>query len=175
MRWRGVEVVLCCALTWFISGISSFLVWCTVWPECKFSTVLNRTSSVLLAKKSMPNGHVLIFLCVGDTTFGPVAEGARRQDVRSNEADVKSKRGDGPSRGSSGRKTKTGEDRATQVSWRGVVSGPPRSSSIRSKRAAWSCGLFWAVPHVGWDLEITCTSGNMTVVRVQKNNCTLEA
>ncbi|XP_039794510.1 protein C2-DOMAIN ABA-RELATED 11-like isoform X1 [Panicum virgatum] len=67
-------------------------------------------------KKSMPNGHVLIFLCVGDTTFGPVAEGARRQDVRSNEADVKSKRGDGPSRGSSGRKTKTGEDRATQVS-----------------------------------------------------------
>jgi len=67
-------------------------------------------------KKSMPNGHVLIFLCVGDTTFGPVAEGARRQDVRSNEADVKSKRGDGPSRGSSGRKTKTGEDRATQAS-----------------------------------------------------------
>jgi hypothetical protein len=34
---------------------------------------------------------------VGDTTFGPVAEGARRQDVRNNEADVKSKRGDGPS------------------------------------------------------------------------------
>ena len=29
---------------------------------------------------------------VGDTTFGPVAEGARRQDVRNNEADVKSKR-----------------------------------------------------------------------------------
>ena len=67
-------------------------------------------------KKSMPNGHVLIFLCVGETTFGPVAEGVRRQDVRSNEADVKSKRGDGLSRGSSGRKTKTGEDRATQAS-----------------------------------------------------------
>ena len=34
---------------------------------------------------------------VGDTTFGLVAEGARRQDVRNNETDVKSKHGDGPS------------------------------------------------------------------------------
>ena len=38
-----------------------------------------------------------VVLSVGVTTFGPVAEGARRQNVRNNEADVKSKRGDGPS------------------------------------------------------------------------------
>ena len=34
---------------------------------------------------------------VGDTTFGPVAEGARRQEVKDSEADANSKHGGGPS------------------------------------------------------------------------------
>ena len=78
---------------------------------------------------------------VGDTTFGPVAEGARRQDVRNNEADVKNKRGDGPSSwifGSEDEDTRRPGDTSVVTSnqW------APRSSSIRTKRTAWSCGPF---------------------------------
>ena len=82
---------------------------------------------------------------VGDTTFGPVAEGARRQEVKDSEADANSKYGGGPSslvfgsegedntpralkptlgastevtrlRYSSGRNAKIGEDRAAPAS-----------------------------------------------------------
>jgi len=82
---------------------------------------------------------------VVDTTFGPVAEGARRQEVKDSEADANSKHGGGPSslvfgsegedktprtlkpmpgasaevarlRCSSGRNAKTGKDRATPAS-----------------------------------------------------------
>jgi len=98
---------------------------------------------------------------VGDTSFGPVAEGARRQDVRNNEADVKSKCGDGPSLwifGSEDEDTRRPGD--TSVVTRSNH-WAPRSSSIRTKRAAWSCGPFWAVPHPSCDMEITCTSGNI--------------
>ena len=78
---------------------------------------------------------------VGDTTFRLVAEGARRQDVRNNEADAKSKRGDGPSSwifGSEEEDTRRPGDTSVVTSnqW------APRSSSIRTKRAAWSCGPF---------------------------------
>ena len=34
---------------------------------------------------------------VGDTTFGPVAQGARRQDTKNTEAEARSKRGGGQS------------------------------------------------------------------------------
>jgi hypothetical protein len=54
----------------------------------------------------------------------------------------------------------------------------PRSSSIRSKRAAWSCGPFLSctVRWLGFGNHVYVQeySGNMTVVRVQKSNCTLE-
>ena len=83
---------------------------------------------------------------VGDTTFGPVAEGVRRQEVKDSEADANNKHEGGLSslvfgsegedktpialkptlgasaevarlRYSSGRNAKTGEDRATPASW----------------------------------------------------------
>ena len=75
----------------------------------------------------------MVLVVVGDTTFGPVAEGVRRPDVRNNEADAKSKRGDGPSSwifGSEDEDTRRPGD--TSVVTRSNQ-WAPRSSSIRTK------------------------------------------
>ena len=103
----------------------------------------NRDTQV--SKSTSPHPTPKQYRTVGDTTFGPVAEGARRQEVKDSEADANSKHGGGPSslvfgsegedntpralkptpgastevtrlRYSSGRNAKIGEDRAAPAS-----------------------------------------------------------
>ena len=89
---------------------------------------------------------------VGDTTFGPVAEGARRQDVRSNEADVKSKHGDarlvGPRVGRR-RHVKTGRHKRPDEKWSVDPHGLRRSGRRGPPGVV---GLFWAIPYAGFTL-----------------------
>ena len=96
---------------------------------------------LLFISRMLYGGRQTVLLCqvdvnasVEDTTFGPVAEGARRQDVKDTEADANSKHGGGPSSlvfGSEGEDKTTKNTEADARSKRG---GGPSSLFFGSER-----------------------------------------